>query len=101
MVPRRACLRRDTRRAGLFIAIQFGCIKHIERSQADTEMNNVKQPVPQIFIGPGLPSGRRRQSFHDQIVEDLRLRLLESRIAPGKKFPKKHYVRNWKFLERL
>jgi len=36
---------------------------------------------------PGRSPVRRRQSLHEQIVEDLRLRLLEGRIPPGEKVP--------------
>jgi len=30
---------------------------------------------------------RRRQSLHDQIIEELRLQILEGRVAPGAKIP--------------
>ncbi|GAA3947240.1 GntR family transcriptional regulator [Allohahella marinimesophila] len=41
----------------------------------------------QIITSPGGHAPRRRLSLHDQIVDDLRLRLLEGRIRPGSRIP--------------
>lgn len=50
-------------------------------------MGELKQSGLQIIPAPGRPPLRRRQSLHDQTVEELRLRLLEGRISPGARIP--------------